>query len=167
MNFSRSDSTSLTFTTLARNSPTALAIAMTAFPNEPPLALTPAFCPLLELPLLALVAQVILELFNKEKDLTRSGSYMKDERTKQLAYSFHAATDEKGFVLASVVTPGNVHDSHILEALVQKNHGRYRTTMKEGYRQYTSTPTICAAFRVSVKINRRSFSVISGIYTWM
>jgi len=45
---------------------------------------------------------------------------VKDERTKQFAYSFHAATDEKGFVLGAIVTPGNVHDSHILEPLVER-----------------------------------------------
>ena len=49
-----------------------------------------------------------------------SGYYVKDERTKQFAYSFHAATDEKGFVLGSIVTPGNVHDSHLLQPLVEK-----------------------------------------------
>ncbi|MBX8943116.1 IS1182 family transposase [Lysinibacillus sp. K60] len=49
-----------------------------------------------------------------------SGYYMKDERTKQFAYSFHAATDEKGFVLGAIVTPGNVHDSHVLQPLVER-----------------------------------------------
>ena len=45
---------------------------------------------------------------------------MKDERTKQFAYSFHAATDEHGFVLGTIVTPGNIHDSHMLQPLVDK-----------------------------------------------
>ncbi|MGN7409923.1 transposase, partial [Sporosarcina sp. SAFN-010] len=49
-----------------------------------------------------------------------SGYYVKDERTKQFAYSYHAATDERGFVLATIVTPGNVHDSNMLQPLVQK-----------------------------------------------
>lgn len=49
-----------------------------------------------------------------------SGYYVKDERTKQFAYSFHATTDEKGFVLGTIVTPGNVHDSHMLQPLVEK-----------------------------------------------
>jgi IS5 family transposase len=49
-----------------------------------------------------------------------SGYYVKDERTKQFAYSFHAATEEKGFVLGTIVTPGNVHDSHMLQPLVEK-----------------------------------------------
>ena len=49
-----------------------------------------------------------------------SGYYVKDERTKQFAYSFHAATDEHGFVLGTIVTPGNIHDSHMLQPLVEK-----------------------------------------------
>ena len=34
-----------------------------------------------------------------------SGYYVKDERTKQFAYAFHAASDRKGFVLGTIVTP--------------------------------------------------------------
>ncbi|MGC8230901.1 IS1182 family transposase [Pseudobacillus badius] len=49
-----------------------------------------------------------------------SGYYVKDERTKQFAYSFHAAADRKGFILGAIVTPGNTHDSQILEPLVEK-----------------------------------------------
>ncbi len=49
-----------------------------------------------------------------------SGYYVKDERTKQFAYSFHAASDRNGFVLGTIVTPGNTHDSQILEPLVEK-----------------------------------------------
>ncbi|WP_424236703.1 IS1182 family transposase [Bhargavaea ginsengi] len=47
-----------------------------------------------------------------------SGYYVKDEREKKFAYSCHAATDRNGFFLASIVTPGNVHDSHIFEPLL-------------------------------------------------
>lgn len=49
-----------------------------------------------------------------------SGYYVKDERTKQFAYSFHAASDRNGFVLSARVTPGNVHDSHLLEPLIEQ-----------------------------------------------
>ena len=49
-----------------------------------------------------------------------SGYYVKDERTKQFAYSFHAASDRNGFVLGTIVTPGNTHDSLILEPLVKQ-----------------------------------------------
>lgn len=64
--------------------------------------------------------------FNKleEKEIKQSttdpesGYYVKDERTKQFAYSFHAASDRNGFVIGACVTPGNIHDSHLLEPLV-------------------------------------------------
>ena len=138
-----------------------------------------------------------------------SGYYVKDERTKQFAYSFHAASDRNGFVLGTIVTPGNIHDSTMFEPLrekVMENTGRpsavaadagyktpaiaqyllekeirpafpytrpktkngflkktefiydeyydcylcprgqelpYRTTTKEGYRQYVSNPLHC------------------------
>lgn len=49
-----------------------------------------------------------------------SGYYVKDERTKQFAYSFHFASDRHGFVVGAAVTPGNVHDSRLLEPLVQE-----------------------------------------------
>ncbi len=66
MNFSTSDKASLSLTTLARNSPIALAIAMTAFPNQPLIALTLVIGPLLELPILAIITQILL-FINKRK----------------------------------------------------------------------------------------------------
>jgi len=53
-------------TTLARNSPIALAIAMTAFPGEPLIALTLIIGPLLELPILAIITQILLMLKNRK-----------------------------------------------------------------------------------------------------
>jgi ACR3 family arsenite transporter len=52
----------LTCTTLARNSPVALAVAASAFRDRPLIALTLVIGPLLELPILALVSQVLLRL---------------------------------------------------------------------------------------------------------
>jgi arsenite transporter len=51
---------SLTCTTLARNSPLALAIALVAFPEQPLIGLTLVIGPLIELPILALVSQFLL-----------------------------------------------------------------------------------------------------------
>lgn len=62
LKFSRADIASLNLTTLARNSPVALAIAMTAFPHEPLIALVLVIGPLIELPLLALISYIILFL---------------------------------------------------------------------------------------------------------
>ncbi len=52
----------LSCTTLARNSPVALAIAVSAFPNRPFISLALVVGPLVELPILALVSQALLRL---------------------------------------------------------------------------------------------------------
>ncbi|MDG5789271.1 bile acid:sodium symporter [Evansella sp. AB-P1] len=68
MKFPYADRTSLSLTTLARNSPIALAIAMTAFPDQPLIALALVIGPLLELPILAVISQVLL-LKNRRRHL--------------------------------------------------------------------------------------------------
>ena len=60
MKFSYRDRASLSLTTLARNSPIALAVAMTAFPDQPLIALSLIIGPLLELPILAAFSQIFL-----------------------------------------------------------------------------------------------------------
>lgn len=60
LSFTYEDKASLNMTTLARNSPIALAIAMTAFPDQPLIALTLVIGPLLELPILAVITQILL-----------------------------------------------------------------------------------------------------------
>ena len=67
LKFTYEESASLSMTTLARNSPIALAIAMTAFPDQPLIALTLVIGPLLELPILALAAQALLSIRKKEE----------------------------------------------------------------------------------------------------
>ncbi|MDR1819926.1 MAG: arsenic resistance protein [Methanobrevibacter sp.] len=57
-----SDYISLTLTTLARNSPISLAIAITAFPNQPLIALSLVIAPLIELPILTLVSYTVKKL---------------------------------------------------------------------------------------------------------
>lgn len=72
-----------------------------------------------------------------------SGYYVKDERTKQFAYSFHAATDRNGFVLASIVTPGNTHDSHILQPLVENIIDKVKKPLAVAADAAYKTPAIC------------------------
>ncbi|MFD1849688.1 arsenic resistance protein [Oceanobacillus bengalensis] len=60
--FNKANKASLNLTTLARNSPIALAIAMTAFPHEPLIALVLIIGPLIELPLLSLITYLILKI---------------------------------------------------------------------------------------------------------
>jgi transposase len=72
-----------------------------------------------------------------------SGYYVKDERTKQFAYSFHAATDRNGFVIGSIVTPGNIHDSNILQPLVEKVIENVKKPLAVAADAAYKTPAIC------------------------
>ena len=49
-----------------------------------------------------------------------SGLFVKGEKERVFAYSFHTACDRNGFVLGTIVTPGNVHDSRVFEDLLDQ-----------------------------------------------
>ncbi len=70
MRFGFDDVTSLVFTSLARNSPLALAIAVAAFPDSPLIMLMLVIGPLIELPVLSLVAGYRLSLREKVSEET-------------------------------------------------------------------------------------------------
>lgn len=59
--FPYNETITLTFTTLARNSPLALAIAVSVFPDKPIIALVLVIGSLIELPVLALMARTLLK----------------------------------------------------------------------------------------------------------
>ncbi len=61
LGFPYEDTTALSFTSLARNSPLALAIAVAAFPDQPLISLALVIGPLIELPILSLISWVILK----------------------------------------------------------------------------------------------------------
>jgi ACR3 family arsenite efflux pump ArsB len=54
-------------TTLARNSPLSLAIAAAAFPHRPLITLTLVIGPLIELPIMVLISQLLLEIKRRRK----------------------------------------------------------------------------------------------------
>jgi ACR3 family arsenite transporter len=62
LDFTYEEVACLNCTILSRNSPTALAIAVVAFPNEPLIPLALVIGPLLELPLLAVVSRALLRV---------------------------------------------------------------------------------------------------------
>lgn len=66
LGFPYEDRVSLTLTTMARNSPISLAIAVAAFPTQPLIALSLIIGPLIELPILVLTAQGLLKLRKKK-----------------------------------------------------------------------------------------------------
>lgn len=49
-----------------------------------------------------------------------SGLFVKGEKERVFAYSFYTACDRNGFVLGTIVTPGNVHDSRVFEELLDQ-----------------------------------------------
>lgn len=61
LKFEKRDIVALNFTTLARNSPLSLAIAVVAFPEYPLTSLALVIGPLIELPILSLIASVLLK----------------------------------------------------------------------------------------------------------
>lgn len=76
MKMPREDITALNFTTLARNSPLSLAIAVAAFPDRPLISLALVIGPLIELPVLSLIAGIIRRLddrlMNEARPLPRA-----------------------------------------------------------------------------------------------
>lgn len=49
-----------------------------------------------------------------------SGLFVKGEKERVFAYTFHTACDRNGFVLGTKVTPGNVHDSQVFEEVLDE-----------------------------------------------
>ena len=49
-----------------------------------------------------------------------SGLFVKGEKERVFAYSWHTACDRNGFVLGMVATAGNVHDSSVFEELLNQ-----------------------------------------------
>ena len=67
LKFSYEDSVSLNMIIISSNSPVSLAIAVTAFPDQPFIALALVIGPLIELPVLAIVSQILLFTRKKNK----------------------------------------------------------------------------------------------------
>lgn len=55
-----------------------------------------------------------------------AGLFVKGEHERQMAYEAHTACDKNGVVLATEVTPGNVHDSVAWDAVYDKATERFK-----------------------------------------
>lgn len=82
LRFSYQDTASLNLTTLARNSPIVLAIALMAFPEEPLIALALVIGPLIELPVLGIMSNTLLLI--RKRWITSDDSYVKIEVAHEL-----------------------------------------------------------------------------------
>lgn len=50
-----------------------------------------------------------------------SGYYVKDEREKQFVYSAHTSCEDNGFILSTLITQGNGHESQVAIDLVKQS----------------------------------------------
>ena len=85
----------------------------------------------------------------KTKRITESvtdpecGLFVKGEHKRQFAYEAHTACDCNGFVLDTVVTPGNVHDSVAFDELYDKAAERFPEMETVAADSAYKTPHIC------------------------
>lgn len=56
----------------------------------------------------------------RSKTDPESGLFVKGELKREFAYEAHTACDRNGFILETVVTPGNVHDSVAFDDIYEK-----------------------------------------------
>ena len=72
-----------------------------------------------------------------------SGLFVKGEHKRQFAYEAHTACDKNGFVLETVVTPGNIHDSVVFDAVYDKVTEHFPETEVVVADAAYKTPHIC------------------------
>lgn len=72
-----------------------------------------------------------------------SGLFVKGSHKRQFAYEAHTVCDGNGFVLETVVTPGNVHDSVAFDDVYDKVTGRFPEVETVVADSAYKTPHIC------------------------
>ncbi len=72
-----------------------------------------------------------------------SGMFVKGDHKRQFAYEAHTACDEHGYVLETVVTPGNVHDSVAFDDVYDKVTERFPEIEAVVADSAYKTPHIC------------------------
>lgn len=72
-----------------------------------------------------------------------SGLFRKGEHKTEFAYTAHVACDENNFVLDFEVTPGNVHDSKVFDAVYDKVTSKFEDVETVAVDAAYKTPWIC------------------------
>ena len=72
-----------------------------------------------------------------------SGLFRKGEHKTEFAYTAHVACDDNNFVLACEVTPGNVHDSKVFDAVYEDVTDRFSEVESVTVDAAYKTPWIC------------------------
>ena len=112
----------------------------------------------------------------KMKTVTRSttdpesGLFVKGDHKRQFAYEAHTACDKNGYILETVVTPGNVHDSvafdDVYDKVTEKFPGVKTVVADSAYK----TPHICKKVfddnRILSTAYKRPMTMKSGHEWW-
>ena len=72
-----------------------------------------------------------------------SGLFVKGDHKRQFAYEAHTACDKHGYILETVVTPGNVHDSVAFDDVYEKVTERFPEVETIVADSAYKTPHIC------------------------
>ena len=72
-----------------------------------------------------------------------SGLFVKGDHKRQFAYEAHTACDKHGFILETVVTPGNVHDSVAFDEVYDRVTAAFPETETIVADSAYKTPHIC------------------------
>lgn len=72
-----------------------------------------------------------------------SGLFVKGDCKRQFAYEAHTACDKHGFVLETVVTPGNVHDRVLFDEVYDRGTEAFPETDTIVADSAYKTPHIC------------------------
>ena len=72
-----------------------------------------------------------------------SGLFVKGDHKRQFAYEAHTACDKHGFILETVVTPGNVHDSVAFDEVYDRVVAAFPETETIVADSAYKTPHIC------------------------
>ena len=88
-----------------------------------------------------------------------SGWFIKDEKERLFAYSFHTASDKNGFILSAKVTAANVHDSQmfqdVLDQAIHQVGKPYAVAVDAGYKTpYIAKTLITSGIRPAMPYTR-------------
>ena len=99
-----------------------------------------------------------------------SGLFVKGDHKRQFAYEAHTACDKHGYILETVVTPGNVHDSVAFDDVYDKVTDKFPEVKTIVADSAYKTPHICKKIfsdnRVLSTAYKRSMTMKGGHEWW-
>ena len=99
-----------------------------------------------------------------------SGLFVKGDHKRQFAYEAHTACDKHGYILETVVTPGNVHDSVAFDDVYDKLTDKFPEVKTIVADSAYKTPHICKKIfsdnRVLSTAYKRSMTMKGGHEWW-